>query len=290
MIIVINMQFPLDTLIIDLLNSRLSKLEETLNSDVITIYSPIHFGVEKNLFLALEKNTKRKEKLAIILDTVGGIVEVVERMVQVSRSYYSHITFIIPDKAMSAGTVFTMSGDKIMMNPFSVLGPIDPQIAKNGKLIPALAYLSEYESLIKKSQKKELTTAEYALLSKLDLGELHTFKQARNLSIELIKKWLPKYKFKDWITTETKNSPVTQQIREERANKIATVLSNHALWCSHGRCISMDTLRDELINLKIENYFDTHDLKKAIHDYFDIFSDFLRQKGINTFVHSRYFI
>jgi ClpP class serine protease len=75
-----------------------------------------------------------------------------------------------------------MSGDKIFMNYFACLGPIDPQIEKDGKLVPALSYLNQFQRLSDKEEKGTLNTAEFALLNKLDLGELYQFEQARELS------------------------------------------------------------------------------------------------------------
>ena len=41
--------------------------------------------------------------------TQGGTIEVVERMVNTIRHHYEDVSFIVLDKAMSAGTVFVMS-------------------------------------------------------------------------------------------------------------------------------------------------------------------------------------
>ena len=49
-------------------------------------------------------------------------------MVATLRSNYGDVTVIVPDRAMSAGTIFALSADRIMMDYFSCLGPIDPQI------------------------------------------------------------------------------------------------------------------------------------------------------------------
>jgi len=94
--------------------------------------------------MALSKFKEKRMAITIILDTSGGIVEVVERMVNTIRDRYKEVIFIIPDKAMSAGTVFAMSGDRILMSQFSCLGPIDPQIVRDGRLIPALSYLIQF--------------------------------------------------------------------------------------------------------------------------------------------------
>ena len=83
------------------------------------------------------------------------------------------------------------------------------------------------------------------LLQKLDLAELQQFEEARELSGSLLKKWLVKYKFKDWSVTETHRTPVTPEMKEARAADIAKVLSDPQRWHSHGRGIPMNVLRDD---------------------------------------------
>lgn len=56
------------------------------------------------------ENKERPDILTIILDTGGGLVDSVERTVGIIRQHYRQVDFIIPDKAMSAGTVFALSG------------------------------------------------------------------------------------------------------------------------------------------------------------------------------------
>jgi len=99
-------------------------------------------------------------------------------MANTIRHHYTEVTMIIPGRVMSAGTVFAMSGDRIMMDYYSCLGPIDPQIERNGKLIPALFYLVQSERLKERSKNGEIPTAEMVLLQQLDLAELHSFEEA----------------------------------------------------------------------------------------------------------------
>jgi ClpP class serine protease len=54
--------------------------------------------------------------------------------VTVIRKHYKTVNFVVPDYAMSAGTIFCMSGDKIFMDYASALGPIDPQVIPNCRL------------------------------------------------------------------------------------------------------------------------------------------------------------
>lgn len=264
---------------------QLMALEEALESDGLAIISPITYGLEHRVKVAVEARVSRRSGLFVVLDTVGGVVEVVERIVRVLRRHYSEVRFVIPDRAMSAGTVLAMSGDDILMDYHSCLGPIDPQVQREDRLVPALSYLSQYESLIEKSLAEDLSTAELVLLQKLDLAELHQFELARDLSIDLLRSWLARYKFKDWVTTETQGVPVTREMKEERADWIARKLNDHHRWLTHGRGIDMHTLQEEL-KLKIQDYGAMPAVRQAVWDYFWFLRDHMARNGIVSFVHS----
>jgi ClpP class serine protease len=47
--------------------------------------------------------------------------------VTVIRKHYKTVNFVVPDYAMSAGTIFCMSGDKIFMDYASALGRSIPR-------------------------------------------------------------------------------------------------------------------------------------------------------------------
>ena len=279
---------PLDDHIKNQLNTYIAEVGKQLGGvDAMSISGPIIPDVDQRIRDAIEMKVSIAETLAIILHTAGGVVETVERMVQIIRNFYKKVIVIVPDSAMSAGTVFTLSADKIMMDYFSQLGPIDPQIWKEGRLIPALSYIKQYEKLNEKASKNELTTLEYAMSKQLDLGELYQFEQARELSKELLIKWLSEYKFKDWIKTETRQLDVTDEMKKERAERIADILNDPERWHSHSRGINMLTLRKEL-NLKIDDYSENLPLRDSIKRYFGLLCDYIIGEGgyVPSFVHT----
>lgn len=266
---------PVDLHTKSVLNTYLGKIEEVLDADALTIYGPILFSLENVVKEAVELFQNRRPRVAVVLDTPGGTVEVVERMVDLIRHHYGEVDFLIPNLAMSAGTVFVMAGNRIFMSYFSGLGPIDPQIVKDGKLVPALAYLNQYERLCKKAVDGELNTVEYALLNQFDLGELYQFEQARELSHEFLIKWLSTYKFKDWDKHSSTGTRVTEEDKAQRAEEIAAALSDNERWHSHVRMISRDTLvSDPKLRLKIEKLEDTPELLNALEEYFRLLRDY----------------
>lgn len=277
---------PVDDHIKSKLTDGLERVGSILDADVVAVISPILAGIEVRLRTAIDALTDKRQSIAVILDTPGGVVEVVERMVTTLRHAYADVTVIVPDRAMSAGTILALSADRIMMDHLSCLGPIDPQIEKDEKLVPALAYLNQFERLNQKAGKGQLTTAEYALLNKLDLGELYQFEQARELSIELLIKWLSRYKFRNWTKTEAKGDEVTPELKEERAKQIAALLNDPERWHSHGRAIDRKTLREE-VNLKIEDLEEDPDLYKYVRNYFELLRDYMRREGLFSFIHTR---
>lgn len=277
---------PVDERVKTDLDQGLISMEAELSADVVSFVGPILSGNERSLRNALDALGPRRESVAVILDTPGGVVEVVERMVTVMRSRYEDATVIVPNRAMSAGTILALSADRIMMDDLSCLGPIDPQIEKDGKLVPALSYLNQFERLNEKSKNDELTTAEYALINKLDLGELYQLDQARALSNELLVRWLSTYKFKNWHKTEMKGNKVSDQMKKDRADKIASLLNDPDRWHSHGRAIDRETLRNE-VNLKIDSLEENDKLHRHIRDYFALLEDFMQREKWFTVIHSR---
>lgn len=268
------------------LTQKLDEIGGHFGANAIALFGTIIPGCDVLLRNAVEALPAKRDSVVVILNTSGGVVEVVERMVAVLRQAHKSVTVLIPDRAMSAGTILALSADHIFMDYFSCLGPIDPQVEKGGKLVPALAFIQQFERLNKKAAQGDLTAAEYALLDDLDLGELYQFEQARELSIELLIKWLSRYKFKDWHRTETRNKEVTAFMKEKRAKEIADRLSDTERWHSHGRAIDMVTLRDE-VGLKIDDLADLPaDIIRGIRGYFDLLKDYMQQRKMPVFVHS----
>jgi len=235
----------------------------------------------------------KEDKIYIVLTTGGGSAGVVERFVNILREHYDEVNFIVPDYAYSAGTIFCMSGDSIHMDYFSVLGPIDPQIQnREGKLVAALGYLDKINELLEKAKTNSLTQAEFMILKDFDLAELRGYEQAKDLTIDLLEKWLVKYKFKNWNEHRTsstkKGQPVTDEERIERAKEIADHLSNNNKWKSHGRPINIEALRE--LRLEIDDYSNNFDRRKLIRDYYELVSDYVGSRGFRNFVHTRKFI
>lgn len=258
----------------NLLNERLELLENYLDADVISYYGQIVDSIERQVKEVIEDLQHDKNKHStcyIILTTYGGSINPVNRMVNILRHFYKEVNFIVPDYAYSAGTIFCMSGDNILMNYFSTLGPVDPQITTvNGKVISALEYLDIINELLVKEQNNTISQVELNILKNFDLAELRIYEQAKELAVVLITEWLEKYNL-----IESKND----------AAKIANILSDNKKWKVHNRIIDIYKLRD--IGLKIIDYEENLELKNKIDFYYNAYIDCVKKFSQNIFIHTR---
>ena len=205
----------------------------------------------------------------IILETPGGIAETVEDMVELIRLTHDRREIIIPGMAKSAGTIFSMAGDEILMGIASSLGPIDAQVVSNGKRFSADAFLDGLEKIKKEViDTGKLNPAYIPILQSISPGEIQHFENAQNFSKTLVKNWLSNYKFKYWEKHSSTGKTVTHEEKEYRADQIAIKLCKHSDWLTHGRSIRIKDLKK--MRLEITDYSKEVDLNDAIDRYYTL--------------------
>jgi len=257
-------------------------VEEQIGGPVIGYIGPMARGMEMPIRDALDRLHRRKGRdplLCMLLETDGGTIEVVERLVGILRHHYSRVVFIIPNFAYSAGTVLALSGDIIYMDYFSVLGPIDPQLQMpDGQMVTMLGYLAKYDELIKKSKEHTLTSAELTYLIKsFDPGKLYQYERAKELAGKLLENWLVRFNFRTW--------KVSRKEKEKEAMRIAKLLSNPIEWCSHGRGISMEVLCRRT-KLNIKDFEKNRALRESVARYYDLLKDYQNKYRHGGVLHS----
>ena len=114
-----------------------------LQKSAISFIQP-HLGVndnDKNGFMATIHQLDRSKGLDLVLHTPGGDIAATESLVHYLREMFgTNIRAIVPQIAMSAGTMIALSCREILMGKHSNLGPIDPQVG----MFPAQAVIEEF--------------------------------------------------------------------------------------------------------------------------------------------------
>jgi hypothetical protein len=115
--------------------SNLEELEIHRGSKVILYFTgekPPQFGTQiaidalplfREILEGLGQNNK---KISLVLNTSGGQLEAPWPLVNLIREYCKNFEVIVLEKALSAGTLIALGADKIVMLPYSQLGPVDP--------------------------------------------------------------------------------------------------------------------------------------------------------------------
>ena len=79
--------------------------------------------------IAAIKETPPNVPIDLVLHTPGGLVLAAMQIARAVEAHQAKVTVYVPVYAMSGGTLIALAADEIVLGEFSVLGPIDPQIA-----------------------------------------------------------------------------------------------------------------------------------------------------------------
>ena len=173
--------------------------------------------------------------LDLILHTPGGSPAAAEAIVKYLRNKFNYdIRIIVPQLAMSAGTMIACAGKVIIMGKQSSLGPIDPQF--NG--IPAYNIKMEFEEAKKDLLENPANAQYWAIkLQQYPAAFMKTAIDAIDLSGKLLKEWLSSCMF-----DESKEGEIVENI--------VSKLNEHDDSKIHGRHLSADFCKT--IGLKIQ--------------------------------------
>ena len=175
--------------------------------------------------------------LDLILHTPGGDLAAAESLVEYLRSLFgTNIRAIIPQLAMSAGTMIACSCQSIVMGKQSSLGPIDPQFGG----VAAPAVIAEFEQAVAEIEANPAAAPLWqTIIGKYHptfLGECH---RAIKWSEEIATKWLQTGMFKD------------EPDALNMAKSAVSHLSDHDARKSHARHLGVEFCRDT-VNLRID--------------------------------------
>ena len=134
----------------EILNEHVQNLTKYTKRNVIVYYSGWLSNangqynindLDMNGFMAMTHGFDFKKGLDLILHTPGGEISATESIINyIQELFDGNVRAIVPQLAMSGGTMIACSCKKIILGKHSSLGPIDPQFMG----VPAQAILTEF--------------------------------------------------------------------------------------------------------------------------------------------------
>jgi len=196
----------------------------------------------------------------VLIESPGGSPEATEAIVRLLRQKFTDVRFIIPNMAKSAATMMAMSGNLLVLDSPSELGPIDPQFIfhREGNPItsPAHAILGQFDWATEEIKRDpEQLPVWVPILNQYGPSLLVECDTAIELAKRLVTNWLEKYMFGG------------EAAARKKANRVAKYLAAYDEHLSHGRPIGMEELRK--LDVKILDMSTDATFKERIWDVYN---------------------
>ncbi len=203
---------------------------------------------DKNGLMTVIHKLDRSKGLDLVLHTPGGDTAATESIVDYLHSMFGNdIRAIVPQLAMSAGTMIACSCKEIIMGQQSSLGPIDPQFGG----IPAHGIVEEFKRALSEIKADPMSAAVWQpIIAKYNPTLIGECEKAIDWSEKMVKDWLDR----NMLSAEADKANIIQTIIKE--------LGDHALNKSHARHLSIHKCKD--IGLKIVDLESDHDLQDLV--------------------------
>ena len=192
-----------------------------------------------------------------MVESPGGSAEVAELITRLLRGRFKSVRFVVPQMAMSAATILVMSGDAILMDYRSSLGPIDPQIMRLGAApYPAQSYLDWLDKAAEEESKYgKLSQVTLAILQKVTPVDIQLAEDATEQAKRLVVAGLVKHMWKDLV--DANGAPVPAEAKQQKAACVAEKLASHKESLSYGKMLSKSDLLQLDPDLRIVDYATT---------------------------------
>ncbi len=245
--------------VIEMLNNFIEKLSNKTKRNVIIYYSgwlsvpqELPNGIndlDMNGFMAMVNDLDFDKGLDLILHTPGGDTAATESIINYLHNIFGNdIRAIVPQLAMSGGTMIACSCKEIIMGKQSSLGPIDPQL--NG--MPAQEILYEFNQAKKEIEENPSCIPLWqVIISKYNPTLITSCQNAIDWSKIILTDSLRNYVFED---------------DDKTVNKIVDALNSHIDTKTHNRHLPPSKCKEIGLNITLmESDDDLQDLILSIH-------------------------
>ncbi|MQP66881.1 S49 family peptidase [Niveispirillum sp. SYP-B3756] len=209
-----------------------------------------------NGFMSAIHGLDRDRGLDIVLHTPGGDIEATRAIVEYLFKMFSRdIRVIVPQIALSAGTMIACASHTVLMAKHACLGPTDPQV--NG--LPALVVLQEIDRAIEEIKHEPLKQMVWQhVFSKYPPGFIGNCERARDVTRGFVKSWLENGMLKSASNPSLSAESVVDKLMDMRKTS------------SHGYHFMFDDCKD--IGLNVQLIEDDQELQESILSVHHAFS------------------
>ena len=219
---------------------------------------------DKNGFMMAVHNLDRTKGLDLILHTPGGVVASTQSLVNyLHQMFGANIRAIIPQIAMSAGTMLACSCRSIVMGKHSNIGPIDPQM----RGIAAHGVIAEFKQACAAVKEDPSSAAVWAnIIGQYPAGFLLHCQNAIDWSDAFVKEQLETVMFGPNGARRKNGKPFTPREALQRADKIVNKLGDYSDNKTHERHIHIDECEEIGLNVeRLEADASLQDLVLTVH-------------------------
>jgi ATP-dependent protease ClpP protease subunit len=216
---------------------------------------------DKNGFMATIHELDRSKGLDLILHTPGGSTAATESIVDYLRTMFgTDIRAIVPQLALSAGTMIALACKEIVMGKHSSLGPIDPQYAG----LPAHGVVEEFNRAAAEIQENNVMALVWQpIINKYTPTLIGECQKAIAWSEAMVRSWL------------RSGMLAADPDKDSKIDAIIKAFGDHALTLSHDRHLDIKHVKDAgVIAASLE---DDQELQEAVltvhHAAVQTFSD-----------------
>jgi ATP-dependent protease ClpP protease subunit len=203
---------------------------------------------DKSGFMTAVHNLDPSKGLDLVLHTPGGETAATESIVDYLRQKFgTDIRAVVPQLAMSGGTMVACACRSILMGRQSSLGPIDPQLGG----LPAHGIMEEFEQARREiAQNPASIPLWQPIIAHYRPTLIGECQKSIAWADEMVSEWLRSGMFSG------------EADAEDRARVVLEGLGDHALTKSHARHLSAQ--KCIRLGMKVEMMEDSQDLQDAV--------------------------
>lgn len=120
---------------------------ELYQGDVVLYCGPILREGYDEVSTILEGKASKREKICIVLVTLGGDPDAAYRIARAANHHYKTVEVLIPDVCKSAGTLLCIGANKLIFGDRGELGPLDIQLSKPDEMFDSMSGLDIIQAL-----------------------------------------------------------------------------------------------------------------------------------------------